>query len=225
MWEYLLLLGAAAIVLTVALTTVLVPAKRKIVLRDMLTQQKRILHEGLQWAKPWEVRATLRLPTGGAFTSEVYEFMEDPNMYYRYDPPPYRTLTQDQVEVFVDVWVRYKVDVNIAVDFQSDFSAMLDDCVRAMTQKLVSTLIRKDINARHLSSLFDETAWPALGNGITIDCVGVQEIHFDARMQALLGAQSAGMTAEAALEHVRRADLLEAMRQDKHAPVVIGPKY
>ena len=223
LWIVFFVAAAAVAAIVLYGTMEIVSAKHFIVVRHALTQQHRVLGDGVQWVLPWERRVTLALPRGTRIR-ETREFPRDVRAVteYRYDPQPYAVLTADQVEAYVDVWIQYAItDVGRAIDYPADFAVVLDDQVRPKTQELANEVKRWELSAVELSKRLAAVKWPEQ-NGLTVRHVGVQAVQFDDKMQAILRAQSAGLSAQAAVEHVQKMDMADALRHNKNAHVILG---
>ncbi len=215
----LLVAGPVSVVVVLMIAACLVqivPAKYVRVTRNAVTLKKRILNQGMQFITPLESTLELQLPIG-ARVVPVSDFPSDASSNYRYDPAPYEVLTQDQVATWVDLWIQYSVsDVDKATDYPVNFRMLLDDAVRARTQELASEIARPKLNAVDLGRRLAACKWPEQ-NGLTIRHVGVQGIQFDERMQAILRAQSAGLTTD----DIVQMNMSDALRYNKNTHVML----
>lgn len=177
----------------------MVPANRFVFLRNSLTQRKRKISQGLNWTLPWESVISVTLPSGEQTHAHVNTFQ---GSRFRYDPPPYQVLTQDQVKVTVDLSVTYDMNIEGAIDFPTNFAALLDDTLRSKTQQLVSQLKREDVNINRLIQQFAVVQWEKAASCTIVDVV-VQNIEFDKHMEAILRARSAGMDKDATSDYLQ----------------------
>lgn len=213
-----LLLGV--LVFAIGCFVEIIPAGRAVVLRNPITQQRRVLAAGLHLSMPWEQRARVLLPDGSGvvLTSEFIT-----NTIMRYDPPPYPALTLDQIPVQIDLWIEYRLhDMLVLTERPNgNWQPALDDLVRARLQERVSVIPRAQLNTIKLQEALRSVTWPEWPS-FRVTHVGIQDILFDAQTQALSRALSLGLTHQEALEHTERMSLNESVRSNRNAQVIVG---
>jgi len=195
----------------------IVPVKRFKFIRNCFSGRYHKLEEGVHWVFPWMETVVLNLPVNG----RMCNFSVFQSNRFRYDPPPYRALTSDQVDVFVDLSLTYDIDLPAAIDYPVDFRDNLDDAARTATQQLVSQIARKDISASALNDKFRAKKWTLIAGCMVIDNVTVQNVRFDDQMQAILRAQSAGLDNTSAVDYLQGMNMATAVEHNQNAGVLV----